>query len=101
VYYSVAMPFIDWSDSEGMFGLLVDFVADARTECQRDAERRQFLSDLLDRLHGLTRQSGSISGRDAAKRLRTIYHSIDPEFKDDPVSTHVKDCIVELERAND
>ena len=27
------MTFIDWSDSEGMFGLLVEFVADECKEC--------------------------------------------------------------------
>jgi hypothetical protein len=94
------MTFIDWSDSEGMIGLLTDFVSDAGNECQGDVRRQEFLSRLLVDLSTLASQL-SISGKEAANRLRSIYNSIDQEFEHDPVTIHVRDCIDELDRVND
>lgn len=94
------MTFIDWSDSEGMLALLIEFVADERNECRGDIKRQQFLADLLLDLTALEEQFATFSGTEGIDELRTIHNSIDQEFKDDPVMVHVKDCIEELERLN-
>ena len=83
------MTFIDWSDSEEMIGLLIEYVADERSES--DGERRKFLSNLLVDLQCEQVNVG---------RLRNIYESIDAEFKNDDVVIHLHDCIQELERLN-
>ena len=85
------MTFIDWSDSEEMIGLLVEYVADERNENQEDPNRRKFLSDLLADL-----QVEELN----LKRLQKIYESIGREFKNDDVVVHVHDCIEELKRLN-
>ncbi len=83
------MTFIDWSDSEEMIGLLIEYVADKRNESHEDPKRQKFLSDLLA---DLTKQQINFD------RLQKIYESIDPEFRNDEVVIHVHDCIEELER---
>lgn len=83
------MTFIDWSDSEEMIGLLIEYVTDERNESHSDPKRRKFLSDLLADL-----QSDQLD----LERLQTIHDSIDPEFKKDDVVVHVHDCIEELKR---
>jgi hypothetical protein len=80
------MTFIDWSDSEEMIGLLIEYVTDTRNESP-DAKRRTFLNDLLKDL-----ESEQLN----AVRLQNIYESIDPDFKSDDVAVHVHDCIEEL-----
>lgn len=94
------MSFIDWSDSEGMLALLIEFVVDERNECRGDVRRQQFLTDLLVSLTALEEQFATISGTEAIDELRTIHSSIDQEFKDDPVIVHVKAYIEELEHVN-
>ena len=94
------MTFIDWSDSEGMLALLVEFVADERNDCPQDIGRAEFLADLLADLTTLQKQFTAISGMQAIDELRTIHNSIDQAFQDDPVMLHVKACIEELERVN-
>jgi hypothetical protein len=85
------MTFLDWSDSEEMIGLLIEYVADERNAPNVDPKRRKFLSDLLADL-----QAEQLD----LKRLQTIYESIDLEFKNDDVLVHVNDCIEELKRLN-
>lgn len=92
------MTFIDWSDSEGMFGLLLDFITDERAECQDDAERQRFLSDLLAQLGTVEAQLPEIPAAVVIQRLRDTHESVDLEFADDPVIAHLQDCIEELER---
>jgi hypothetical protein len=92
------MTFIDWSDSEGMFGLLLDYVADARAECPEDAERQLFLSELLAQLRATEGQVAEPSPAGTIQELRNIHASVDPEFATDPVMVHLHDCIEELER---
>jgi len=92
--------FIDWSDSEGIFGLLVDFVADETAECQSDPERRRFLSDLLAQLRTLAAQVSGIPASVPLQRLRDIQESVDPEFAGDPVMLHLQDCIEEVQRVD-
>jgi len=83
------MTFIDWSDSEEMIGLLIEYVADVRNES--DDERRKFLTDLLADL-----KAEQLN----LERLQTIYESVDPNFKNDDVVVHLHDCIEELRRIN-
>jgi len=83
------MTFIDWSDSEEMIGLLIEYVADVRNES--DDERRKFLTDLLADL-----KAEQLN----LERLQTIYESVDPDFKNDDVVVHLHDCIEELRRIN-
>jgi hypothetical protein len=83
------MTFIDWSDSEEMIGLLIEYVSDERNESH--GERQRFLSALLTDL-----QAEQLDLR----RLQNIYDSIDPDFKNDDVAVHVHDCIEELKRVN-
>ncbi len=90
------MTFIDWSDSEEMVGLLIEYIADERSGSP-DPKRRHFLNDLLKDLSALNEQSAHASTK-ALEQLRSIYQSIDPEFQQDDVTSHIKDCIEELER---
>jgi hypothetical protein len=92
------MTFIDWSNTEELLGLLIEYVRDAKSECRRDIERRQFLSKLLLQLTSLSDNLTTISLKEAANGLRKIYNSIHTEFQEDPVATHILDCIHEFER---
>ncbi|MCI0446598.1 hypothetical protein L0152_25760 [bacterium] len=83
------MTFIDWSDSEEMIGLLIEYVADARTASHGDPKRQKFLSNLLADL-----QAEQLD----LVRFQKIYESLDPDFKNDDVVIHVHDCIEELNR---
>ena len=95
------MTFIDWSDSEGMFGLLLDFIADQRAECQQDAERHQFMSELLAQLKAVEARLAEVPASAVIQRLRDAHESVGPEFLDDPAMVHLRDCIEELERVED
>ncbi len=85
------MTFIDWSDSEEMIGLLMEYVTDERNGSHHDPKRRKFLSDLLTDL-----QSQPLN----EMRLQKIYESVEPDFKNDDVVVHIHDCIEELKRLN-
>ena len=91
------MTYIDWSDAEDMFGLLIDYVHDARSDTE-DSKRRGFLSGLIRDLEILQERFDDLPGVEAAARLRDIESSIDEEFKEDPVIDHLKACADELER---
>ena len=88
------MTFIDWSDSEGMFDLLVEFLRDEMSDSHGDANRQQFLAQLLTKVSALN----EVTVANAGKTLRAIQDSIDEEFKQDPVFLHITDLINELER---
>ena len=92
------MPFIDWSDPEEMFGLLIEYITDEKSESSIDRERHKFLSSLLNELIGLNNRLKGSSGTELIDELRKMYTSVDPEFKTDPVILHLNDCIEELER---
>jgi hypothetical protein len=81
------MTFIDWSDSEEMIGLLIEYITDQRNES--DVDRRKFLSDLLKDL-----ESEEVN----VVRLQSIYESINPDFRSDDVVVHLHDCLEELKR---
>jgi hypothetical protein len=92
--------FIDWSDAEGMFGLLLDFVADESSECRNDPERLRFLSDLSAKLRIVESQISEIPVSVVLQRLRDIQESVGPEFANDPVMLHLEDCIEEVQRVD-
>lgn len=81
-----------------MFGLLLDFVADERAECEEDPEQQRFLSGLLAQLRTLEARLAQISAFVVVQRLRDTYESVGPEFAGDPIMAHLQDCIEELER---
>src|SRR5262249_52838221 len=91
------MTFIDWSDTEEMLAALIDYVSDAKEECLKDHHRQRFMSRLLTHLRDLSNQLPNISSKKATSRLRDIYTSVDGEFRNDPVATHLRDCIQEFE----
>jgi hypothetical protein len=90
------MSFIDWSDCEGMLGLLVEFISDAKQECDNDAGRSRFLTALLRDVRVLSEQAATLFPENARNELQTIFDSIDQEFQEDPVAIHIKDCIEEF-----
>jgi hypothetical protein len=92
------MTFINWSDSEEMLGLLVEYVADERSDAHHDPERRRFLGELRAGLAELAEQIPTISAEDAIERLGGIHRSWADDFAGDPVLAHVEDCIGELAR---
>jgi hypothetical protein len=94
------MSFIDWSDAEGMFGLLIDYVADEQ-RASEDSARRKFLSRLQRRLEELRESFESMASVEALTALHAIRHSIGEEFESDAVVEHLSACIEELERLRD
>jgi hypothetical protein len=88
------MTFIDWSDSEGMFDLLLEFIRDEKNSCVGDAPRQRFLTDLLVKVMA----AKELAPTKAINYLRAIHDSTRDEFKDDTVLLHVMDFIEELER---
>ena len=92
------MSFIDWSDPEEMFGLLVEFVSDERNQETQDLARRAFLSQLLVNLSAHLEQFGSLPHVERMRLLRDVQQSIDVEFTGDPVVEHLIACGSELER---
>ncbi len=93
------MSFIDWSDPETLFSLLVEYVEDERGECRDDARRREFLGRLVAQLSDLEARAHGLSDEDRSNALREMAAAIDTEFEDDPVVQHLSDCAEELERA--
>jgi hypothetical protein len=93
------MTYIDWSDSEDMFGLLIDYIYDARSDAE-ESGRRNFLSGLIKDLEVLQERFNELPGVVVVTRLRDIQNSIDTEFATDPVVEHLGACADELERVN-
>ena len=91
------MPFIDWSDPEGMFDLLIEFVGDERSNA-RDGKHRQLLSTLLKELVALQGSFRTLSPRERVDSLREIRASLDGELEKDPVVEHLDACVDELDR---
>jgi hypothetical protein len=93
----MAMTFIDWTDPQDMFDLLVDYVGDQLGEAEEPA-RRGFLAGLLDRLAKMREGLCEHSALEQSHALRALQRSLDAEFSDDPVVQHIEDCAAELER---
>lgn len=92
------MAFIDWSDAEGMIGLLLEYIADEKIEAQGDPARVRFLAGLLQQLR---QTSAELEGRPlqaVVRRLKELHASVDREFEADVAVEHLGDCIEELER---
>jgi hypothetical protein len=91
------MSFIDWSDSEEMLGLLVEYVADEVAASDGDDARAEFLQDLARELTTIAERRFE-SVEQMAAILRELHQSLPREFAHDDVMTHVADCVDELER---
>ena len=94
------MSFIDWSDPEGMFGLLVEYVADEQREAE-EPTRRAFLSRLRGQLEDLQDSFEALPPIEAINALRAIRRSIGKEFETDSVVEHLSACVEELERVHE
>jgi hypothetical protein len=94
------MAFVDFSDPEDMFGLLIDYVTDELGEAE-DPGRRKFLSGLLDSLSELQDQFLTMTAARRIDALRELQRSVDAQFEADPVVQHLEDCAAELERLAD
>ena len=92
------MSFIDWSDPDVMFALLLEYVQDALSECHGDAPRRRFLSDLVEDLSALEARFPSLPDGERAGALRELIVSADSELERDPVVEHLEHCAQELDR---
>jgi hypothetical protein len=88
------MTFIDWSDAEGMVELFEEFIRDEMNDSSRDADRQQFLGNLLGDMERIR----EVGMEGAIQRLRTIHESLQEDFREDPASLHLADLIDELER---
>ena len=93
-----SMTFIDWSDREEMLGLLIEYVADERSESVGDPERTKFLEDLSQELGDVATTAASTPADQTIQMLRVISDSQPGEFAGDAVLTHLEACIEELER---
>jgi hypothetical protein len=94
------MTFFNWADSEEMFGLLLEYVADERSESGGDPARERFLAALQVEISDVGAQFSAMSTEEAADALRSILRSQPREFASDPALVHVADCVEELERIN-
>ena len=91
------MAFVDWSDPEDMFDLLLEYLADERGAAG-DWTRRRILSTLTTRLEELQERFADLSAADAIESLRAIQGSVVEDIAEDPVFEHLAACIQELER---
>ena len=90
------MGFIDWSDPDGLFDMLVEYVSDEKNDSHGDARRAGFLGRLLSKLQEAQSREG---GPAAVKsRLQDIMGTVEPEFREDAVMDHLTACLEELER---
>lgn len=95
------MSFIDLTDDEGMFGLYVDLVVDAREECHDDPERLGFVEDMLTELHSMEDALESTPASEVIQRLEVLHQSVDRGFEDDPVAVHLRHLVDELAKLDD
>ena len=94
------MAFVDFSDPEDMFDLLIDYVTDELSEAE-DSRRRRFLSGLLESLAELQERFSGMTAAQKIESLRELNRSVDGEFETDPVVQHLEDCAAELERISE
>jgi predicted ATPase len=89
--------FIDWSDPEDMFQLLLEYVGDERSATV-DAQRRRFLAQVARSLGTLQERFASLDARAQLEALRELRASAEADFETDDVVQHLDDCVAELER---
>jgi hypothetical protein len=94
------LSFIDWSDPEDMFGLLVEYVMDEQNEAE-DSKRRRFLSGLKRQLEEMQELFVNLPPAEAVNALRAIHRSVAKEFENDPVAQHLEACASELQRIHE
>ena len=92
------MTFIDWTDPEEMLGLLIEYVADERTETRQAPDRASFLDEVHSELTDLSDNVRGMAPDEVIDRLRAVHASQKVAFPGDPVLVHVEHCIEELER---
>ena len=94
------MPFIDLSDPEEMFSLLIEYVEDELNESDGKTGRRTFLSKLVEALFELEQEFTTLSGTERVELLKNIIAEVDMEFQHDSVVEHLLALVEELERIN-
>src|SRR5438105_1890492 len=90
------MSFIDWSDPEGVFDMLVEYVADEKNDAQGDPRREQFLGKLVSQLTAAQTETQDLP--EIMGKLKQIVDSMPAEFVSDSVMDHLTACLEELER---
>ena len=91
------MAFIDWSDSEAMLGLLVEWVADERS-ASGDSARGAFLAGLSAELSRLADRHDAMGLEELIASMRALYEARAEEAPGDPALVHLAACIEEMER---
>lgn len=91
------MSFIDWSDSEAMLGLLVEWVVDERTGAE-DPARAEFLGRLSSDLSRLAEGHEDMTLDELIERMRVVHEAGVGESAGDPALGHLADCIEEMEK---
>ena len=92
------MSYIDWSDAEDMFGLLVEFVEDELGEADDDPMRRRFLEKLDADLMTLEERITTMTPDETIAAFEEIQGSIEDDFEKDPVVEHLGAFVEELRR---
>lgn len=91
------MTFIDWSDSEAMLGLLLEWIADER-DASANSARRDVLTGLSAELAELADRYDETPPEELIASLRALYDARSDEVPGDPALAHLADCIDEMER---
>jgi uncharacterized membrane protein YccC len=91
------MSLIDWSDTDEMLGLLVEYVADETGTSHDDPDRHHFLSQLSRELGALAVHDFA-SADEIERTLREIVDAQPRAFANDAVMAHLEACIEELHR---
>lgn len=92
------MSYIDWSDAEELFGLLVEFVKDELGAAYDDPMRRRFLEKLDSDLIALQERITTMTIDESIDAFEEIRGSFEGDFKNDPVVEHLEAFVEELRR---
>ena len=92
--------YIDWSSSDEMLTLLVEYVEDERLQERFDRAREKFLAELADELYALEALEPSGAHR-VRLALEAIAENQPREFSSDPVLVHLHACIDEMSRISE
>jgi hypothetical protein len=90
--------YIDWSDAEELFGLLVEFVEDELGESHDDPMRRRFLAKLDSDLMALQERITTMTPDESIAAFEEIQGSLEDDFEKDPVVEHLGAFVEELRR---
>lgn len=92
------MSYIDWSDAEEMFGLLVEFVEDELGAAHNDPMRRRFLEKLDSDLIALQERITTMTIDESIDAFEEIRGSFEGDFENDPAVEHLEAFVEELGR---